>query len=290
MRALLAFLDRRSKAFHIALSFALLALIGVGDTLTPKAVSFSYFYMAPIAILSWYAGRATGLAMALLCSVVWVSSDIYSAGGYVHPALPLWNAAIRLAFYVSMSLLLDALRRSLRHEMELARTDFLTGLANSRSFYEACETEARRSRRYERPMTLVYMDVDGFKSVNDRFGHRGGDTCLRTIAEAIRQSVRQTDVAARWGGDEFVVLLPETNAEQAKTAAQKLQGHLTARMIEYSWPVTFSIGVGTLCHPEGSVQDFIARADALMYLAKRQGKNSVSYAVWDDDDRSALTA
>src|SRR4029453_12420797 len=106
---------------------------------------------------------------------------------------------------------------------------------------------------------------------------RGGDACIRSIGEAIRATIRQTDFAARWGGDEFVVLLPETEPEQGRVVGQKLQHQLLARMLQESWPVTFSIGVGTLRQTRGSVDDFVARVDALMYLAKRQGKNAVRY-------------
>jgi diguanylate cyclase (GGDEF)-like protein len=281
MRGLLAFLDRRGTAFNVGLAVALLALIGLGDTVLPKQVSFSYLYLVPTGICAWYAGRRAAVAMAVACIVVWTVSDFHTAGGiYPNPVLPLWNGAIRFSFYLIMALLLVELRRSLQHEKELARTDFLTGLANPRWFYEVCETEARRSRRYQRPMTLVYIDVDDFKSVNDRFGHRGGDNLLRTVAETIRATIRHTDFAARWGGDEFVILLPETDSDQSAVVVDKLRAQLLAGVLARGWPVTFSLGVGTLRRPEGSVEDFVARADALMYLAKRQGKNSVSYQVW----------
>jgi diguanylate cyclase (GGDEF)-like protein len=290
VNALLAYLDRRSETFNIGLSFALLLLIGVVDTVTPKPVGMSVFYLMPIAVATWYSGPGLGTLMAVLSSVTWFGSDVYSAGGYPNPAIPVWNATIRFGSYMAMALVLGALRRSLLHEKELARTDFLSGLANSRSFYEVCEAETQRSRRYDRPMTLVYIDVDDFKSVNDRFGHRGGDTCLRSIGDAIRATIRQTDFAARWGGDEFVVLLPETDAEQARVVVQKLQAHLLVRMAAESWPVTFSIGVGTVHRAHATVDDFVGRVDTLMYLVKRQGKNGVRYQAWDDPDAGERTA
>ena len=281
MRALLAFLDRRSKAFNVGLALLLVALVGIGDTVLPKQVSFSYLYLAPIAICAWYAARRVALGMAVICIAVWASSDFYSSGGiYPNPVLPLWNGTIRFSFYAILALLLAELRRSLHHEKELARTDFLTGLANPRWFYEVCDAEASRSRRYRRPMTLVYIDVDDFKSVNDRFGHRGGDDLLRVVGQTVRTTVRHTDFAARWGGDEFVILLPETDSDQAVIVVDKLRAQLLARVLAHGWPVTFSIGVGTLRRPEGTVEDFVARADSLMYLAKGQGKNTVTYQVW----------
>jgi diguanylate cyclase (GGDEF)-like protein len=283
MRALLAFLDGRSRAVHVVLSLVLVAVIGAGDALLPRAVSFSYLYLAPVAICAWYVGRRAGIAMAVLCIAVWAAADFHTSGTYVNLAFPVWNGGVRFSFYVIMALLLAALRRSLQHEKELARTDFLTGLANPRWFYEVCEVESQRSRRYDRAMTLAYIDIDDFKAVNDRFGHRGGDDLLRLVAETVRTTIRHTDFAARWGGDEFVILLPETDADQARVVIEKLRANLLARAAERGWSVTFSIGVGTLRRAEGSVEDFVHRADALMYMAKRQGKNSVSYQVWTQE-------
>jgi diguanylate cyclase (GGDEF)-like protein len=291
VRALIGFLDRRTKAFNIGLSFALLLLIGGVDTFTPKPIGFSFFYLFPIALATWYGTRRLGIAMALLSASVWMMSDVYSAGGYDNPAVPAWNAFVRLGSYLSMAFLLAALHRSLLHEKELARTDFLTGLANSRCFYEVCEIEAQRARRYDRPMTLVYIDVDDFKSVNDRNGHSGGDALLRCVGDTIRATIRQTDTAARWGGDEFVVLLPETDRDQAATAVEKLQTQLLERTRAFGWPVTFSIGVGTIWRPAGTVDSFVARVDGLMYRSKHSGKNSVSYETWEGEARgSELTA
>ena len=290
MRVLLRFLDRRSRSFNIALSFAVLAFIGLIDTVTPKPIGFSFFYLVPIAIATWYGSRGLGVLMAILSALTWGGSDIYSAGGYANLAVPLWNATVRFGSYFAMAYLLAALYRSLEHEKDLARTDFLTGLANSRCFSEVCETEAQRARRYDRPMTLVYIDVDDFKAVNDRFGHQGGDRLLKCVGDAIRATMRHTDTAARWGGDEFVILLPETDADQARVAVHKLHTQLLTRANEGGWGVTFSIGVGTLRRPEGKVDDFVARADALMYLAKRQGKDSVRYEVWGPDSRDERTA
>ena len=282
MSGLLAFLDRRSPPFVIVLSLALVAIIGAGDALLPRAVSFSYLYLAPVALCAWYVGRPAGLVLAAVSIAVWAAADFHTSGRYANLAFPVWNGSVRFSFYVIMALLLGALRRSLQHEKDLARTDFLTGLGNPRWFYEVCEVEAQRSRRYGRAMTLTYIDVDDFKSINDRFGHSGGDNLLKLVAEVIRATIRHTDFAARWGGDEFVLLLPETDSDQARVVIEKLRHHLLARAADHGWPVTFSIGVGTLTRADGTVQDFVQRADALMYLAKRQGKNSVSYEVWAD--------
>jgi diguanylate cyclase (GGDEF)-like protein len=283
MRALLAFLDGRSRTFHVVLSLVLAAVIGAGDALLPRAVSFSYLYLAPVAICAWYVGRRAGIGMAVIGIAVWAAADFHTSGTYANLAFPVWNGGVRFSFYVIMALLLAALRRSLQHEKELARTDFLTGLANPRWFYEVCEAEAQRSRRYDRAMTLAYIDIDDFKAVNDKLGHRSGDDLLRLVAETVRTTIRHTDFAARWGGDEFVILLPETDDEQARVVIEKLRASLLARTAERGWPVTFSIGVGTLRRAEGSVEDFVHRADALMYLAKRQGKNSVTYQVWTQE-------
>jgi diguanylate cyclase (GGDEF)-like protein/PAS domain S-box-containing protein len=167
------------------------------------------------------------------------------------------------------------LQAALESEKNLARVDFLTGIPNRRMFNQALTLEAKRSRRYGRPITLVYIDVDNFKYMNDHFGHATGDELLKTIGTTLETSVRSTDMAARLGGDEFAVLLPETDEASAGVIVAKLRQNLNASIGPKAWPVTFSFGVVTFPIALDSTEEMIKRADEFMYEAKRGGKSAV---------------
>jgi diguanylate cyclase (GGDEF)-like protein len=125
----------------------------------------------------------------------------------------------------------------------------------------------------------MYIDVDDFKQINDHFGHHTGDRLLLTVVETIKRHVRAIDIIARFGGDEFVVLLVKTGEKSAALVAQKLQKQLLGIMQNNQWHVTFSIGLATYHSAPGSVDETIKAADELMYHAKHNGKNNIRQAV-----------
>jgi len=170
------------------------------------------------------------------------------------------------------------LRLALEQERDASRCDFLTGLTNRRAFYEMGEFESKRARRYNRPMTLTYIDVDNFKKINDDQGHQVGDDLLAQVAKIIRDTVRQTDVPARLGGDEFAVLFPETDADGAQIVLGRLQQSLASEMHKNGWLVTFSIGCVTSNESHLDFDDLVKEADELMYRSKRAGKNRSTVA------------
>jgi diguanylate cyclase (GGDEF)-like protein/PAS domain S-box-containing protein len=167
------------------------------------------------------------------------------------------------------------LQAALESEKNLSRVDFLTGIPNRRMFHQALTLEGKRSRRYGRPLTLVYTDVDNFKQLNDHYGHATGDELLKTIGTTLETSVRSTDMAARLGGDEFAVLLPETDEASAGVIVAKLRQNLNTAIAHKGWPVTFSFGVVTFPVALDSMEDMIKLADEFMYEAKRGGKSAV---------------
>ncbi len=166
---------------------------------------------------------------------------------------------------------------ALDNEKSLSRSDYLTGLANRRAFEELFEMECKRSRRYNRPITLVYLDLDDFKKVNDGRGHQTGDEVLLAVATTLRSSLRSTDCVARIGGDEFAILLPETDEEGARIIMNKLNAVLQTLLTPTNWPIGFSFGVVTFPAPLESLETMLERADKLMYEAKHSGKGAMLF-------------
>ena len=169
----------------------------------------------------------------------------------------------------------------------LAKTDPLTGVLNRRHFRELAGVEMKRAARYHRFFTVVFLDLDGFKAVNDESGHEAGDQVLRTVARSIRANLRATDFVSRLGGDEFVILLSETGPEAAACYLEKIQRQLRDAMRGGDWKVTFSIGAVTYLSPPVSVDELIGRADALMYAVKRSGKDGIKHEILQSDFETA---
>ena len=172
------------------------------------------------------------------------------------------------------------LQEELDRASALARHDPLTGSLNRKGLDEALEREVARARRLGSPMCVALLDVDNFKSFNDRLGHAGGDAALVHLAQVTREVMRPQDLLARFGGEEFVLVLPDTTMQSGVAAMTRLQRELTTRFFlqgSEKLLITFSAGVAQLLGSEDSA-DAIGRADQAMYLAKRSGKNRVMAA------------
>lgn len=142
------------------------------------------------------------------------------------------------------------------------------------------QAETHRAQRYKHPLTLAYIDVDNFKTVNDRLGHTSGDKLLYIIAKTIQQQMRATDVIARMGGDEFVLLLPETGYEAAQVMIQRVRQQLLKAVHTQAFFVGFSIGAVTFVHLPNSIETILEQADNLMYAVKKSGKNRLEHQLF----------
>lgn len=164
--------------------------------------------------------------------------------------------------------------------LRLAVTDELTGLANRRRFLEVLRSEMHRARRYGRPLTLLMVDLDRLKQINDENGHAAGDAMLRGVAQCMRSSVRDTDMPARLGGDEFAVLLPETGGDAAVTIAERIRaGVEDFKVIVDSATVRSTVSIGLVSRSPGDLHDlpsFIQLADEALYRSKTMGRNAVT--------------
>jgi diguanylate cyclase (GGDEF)-like protein len=179
----------------------------------------------------------------------------------------------------SQTLVRVRLQRQLSH---LATHDQLTGLANRQLLQQSMEEAIAEAERMGEPLSLVFLDIDGFKSVNDRLGHAAGDTVLRDLAERLRTAIRADDILGRMGGDEFVVICPHADARAAASIAERLRlfsgQDIEAGAVPLS--VSASIGVATY-RPDAdarpTAEELLGRADAAMYESKSSGKNNVSH-------------
>ncbi len=281
------FMERRSKPFALTTALLFVALLGVLDYLNGPDISLLIFYAVPVFAAAWYAGRGAGFATCAASGLSWVVVAHATSEHYANPLIAYWNALVRVSFILLLAHLVALFRRSLAQERELARTDYLTGAVNKRSFAEAAEAEVNRARRHGHPFSVAFMDVDDFKLVNDRLGHSAGDRLLRLVADTVRANVRAVDVVARLGGDEFAVLMPETDDRAAHVVLRRVRRQLLEAARREGWPVTFSAGLITWVEPPAGVDEMLRAADELMYAAKRQGKNAVRRAVSPRPARAA---
>ncbi len=169
---------------------------------------------------------------------------------------------------------------------EMAERDGLTGLYNHRFFVDAIEREFARSRRYRRELSLLVIDLDGFKAINDNCGHPQGDQVLRQTAHLLLQTLRFVDIVARYGGDEFVVLLPETDLKTAGQIGERILKEMRRSPYlhaERVYPLSASIGVATYHEGQGSPGQLLHEADEALYRAKRSGRDRIMYAFIPDE-------
>ncbi len=274
-------LDRIPPPALVPAGLGFLLLITSIDYATGTELSFSIFYLLPVSLITWKLGRGAGLIFSLLSSAAWLLADTLPGQLYSHPSIPVWNALVRFGFFVITVTMLASLRSALAREQSWARTDPLTGLANGRLFREILREEISRSRRYSHRMSLAYLDLDNFKSINDRLGHATGDEVLRAIGALLKSNCRGSDTAARLAGDEFALLMPEAGEPVARVAVERIRKELINLMRKRGWEVTSSIGLVSYLEPPGNVDVALKAVDSLMYMAKNAGKDRIFARVPD---------
>lgn len=203
------------------------------------------------------------------------------------PIVPKADDIERITFAANLAAIAIE-NRSAQEELERrAYTDYLTGLANRRHFLEQAESELVRTMRYERGLSLLMLDLDHFKAINDTYGHKVGDLVLKKLSEICRAALRDVDLVGRMGGEEFAVLLPETESDQAMQAAERLRTAIARAHVPLGsgLPLRFtaSLGVTTLREKDANIDMLLNQADQALYQAKNEGRNRVCmYTVGSD--------
>jgi diguanylate cyclase (GGDEF)-like protein len=259
------------------------------DSVLHQAVVYFFLMgMAGGAVASYSAHVAAtyvAICLVLLPSTVWFLAQdsvilrSMAAGGIVYVAAAI-RATRTLSFFLRRSFqLAHELRIANDTAERLARTDELTGMKNRRAFYELAQQAFEQAERYDRPLTLISLDIDHFKRINDTWGHGAGDAALRAMARVIVNSSRMTDIAGRVGGEEFAILLPETTAEAAAVDAERLRRETEEAVVKHNnveIRFTCSIGVASRDAVVASLDMLMARADGALYEAKESGRNRVA--------------
>lgn len=273
--AALESLQTRSPMTILALGLAAVLVIAAADIATGEELAFSVFYLAPIVVAAWAGPAAVAGVVAVTAGLAFPIGDLLVGDDQVASWVPIWNFAVRSGTYLVVVGLTRALRNALAHESELARIDSLTSALNARSFVELAEREVARARRSGAPVTVVYLDLDGFKSVNDTFGHAAGDDVLKDVAGALRTGMRPTDVVGRLGGDEFALLLPDTDAAEATNPLNRMRAAVRTIAVRTGYAISASVGAATFLRPPQDVNALLRAADELMYQAKNEGKDRI---------------
>lgn len=274
LRTRRSFWRQLGKPAVAAVVVTLIAAIGVLDWATGTEVRIFPLYFLPLALAATRLGVVGALSASLLATLTWISAQYLAGREYSNPMVWLINFCTQGSAFLVVSLLVARLELRLRREHRLSRTDALTGLLNSRAFRESAERLLVEASR-RRPLTLAYIDLDHFKRVNDRDGHNAGDRLLARIGSLIETSLGSNGIAARIGGDEFAVLLPEHDADMARHRLESVRQALLSHPEVAASGVTASIGGIAQSDPESRLDALIRRADVLMYSVKSGGRNAV---------------
>jgi diguanylate cyclase (GGDEF)-like protein len=263
---------RFPNAAPLLIGVVLVALIAVADWATGPELSFSVLYLGAVVTVTWLGTRRHGMLVAVLAGVESLLAAVIADGTIA--VATLWNASTQLLVLLLAATAIGSLRHAVVEQRRMAMVDPLTGSMNRRAFQLVAERERLRAGRDGSPLTLAYFDLDHFKQINDQLGHAAGDRILEKFTAAAEDTIRGTDLLARIGGDEFVLLLPDTDAREAMVVIDRVRKILNDEET-LGHPMTSSVGIASYRFPPSSVDAMLAGADELLYQAKDRGGDTV---------------
>ncbi|NNF09098.1 MAG: GGDEF domain-containing protein [Acidimicrobiia bacterium] len=266
-----------------AVGLVTVAGLSVIDLLSGPDVSFAVFYALAVIGTTFHAGWVAGAIMAILSSGAGLSARLLYHADSISEQAALWNLGNELAVFTGLMLMTSYGRSLLDRMAAQTRLDLLTGALNTRGLLEVFEWERARAARTAEPLSIAFIDLDNMKRVNDELGHAEGDEMLRTFASGVMSAVREVDTFGRVGGDEFALILPNTDEHDALQALQRLRSVINRRTHDRLPYISVSVGVATFRRDPPEATEALRAADALMYVAKRAGGNRVAGRVlaWD---------
>jgi len=281
--------SRSRKLFWAAIVIVLLFAVAALHYYSGKHPNFFILFLVPSLVATYKLGLGPGLGLAIAGPALGLTADL-TLELDTPKTVVIFNALLRAAVFVMI--VVGAWRISRQSEVlrRMSYSDELTGLGNRRAFLQRGAEGLARARRSNQAWSLIFVDLDNFKQVNDRRGHKAGDQVLQRTARVILKSLRVTDFAARLGGDEFAVLLADTRDSGALLVAEKLRNQLVTELKSFNCNVTASVGVATFSASPKNFEQALAKADELMYEAKRGGKNGVRQREFNEEDWKQQTS
>ena len=270
----------KNKFFTAVVAIFEISVIAYIDYFFGSNINLFVLYLIPCVLATWYIQIRYGLFFVVFAVFISYLSDIIlkTNTNILYTSI---NAIARMSVFIVAVITVDKIKK-LTNELErLTLTDPLTQIGNKRAAFARGDEEIQKMKRSKLPLSILFIDLDNFKSVNDTFGHEAGDEVIAKTGATLKNIIRTTDFTARIGGDEFVVMLYDTNIKGALVTAEKIRAELEEIFSNQGYGVTSSIGAATFIKPPHSFSAALDCADSLMYKAKNTSKNAIASEVFN---------